>query len=240
MWARSSRQTGRHPLGIPGDNHLGLTGRLCRKTQRASLLHRSRRLAWNKFREKSRVLIELRPAEKSKAVPVRGCGHGRQSAPVLGNFFGPGTWSDGTHVRIVFGQTRDRFRPARQKSWRGAEIMLYPRPPRQFRKILQAILRTTVPRQAPARLGQVNEAAIAQSVEHIIRNDGVGGSNPSCGTRYFKYLAGLEAVPQHSLTGPGRHWGAATKGDFGQLRRIWLLRNMRVRGYFSKISDRVY
>src|SRR5262249_11046000 len=29
-----------------------------------------------------------------------------------------------------------------------------------------------------ARIG----AAIAQSVEHIIRNDGVGGSNPSCGT----------------------------------------------------------
>jgi hypothetical protein len=26
-------------------------------------------------------------------------------------------------------------------------------------------------------------AAIAQLVEHIIRNDGVGGSNPSCGTR---------------------------------------------------------
>jgi hypothetical protein len=26
-------------------------------------------------------------------------------------------------------------------------------------------------------------AAIAQPVEHIIRNDGVGGSNPSCGTR---------------------------------------------------------
>src|SRR5262249_24308009 len=25
-------------------------------------------------------------------------------------------------------------------------------------------------------------AAIAQPVEHIIRNDGVGGSNPSCGT----------------------------------------------------------
>jgi hypothetical protein len=27
-------------------------------------------------------------------------------------------------------------------------------------------------------------AAIAQSVEHVIRNDGVGGSNPSCGTSY--------------------------------------------------------
>ena len=29
---------------------------------------------------------------------------------------------------------------------------------------------------------QALKAAIAQSVEHIIRNDGVGGSNPSCGT----------------------------------------------------------
>jgi hypothetical protein len=28
----------------------------------------------------------------------------------------------------------------------------------------------------------VGMAAIAQPVEHIIRNDGVGGSNPSCGT----------------------------------------------------------
>ena len=27
-----------------------------------------------------------------------------------------------------------------------------------------------------------NSAAIAQLVEHVIRNDGVGGSNPSCGT----------------------------------------------------------
>ena len=28
-------------------------------------------------------------------------------------------------------------------------------------------------------------AAIAQLVEHVIRNDGVGGSNPSCGTSAF-------------------------------------------------------
>src|SRR6516165_2686903 len=58
-----------------------------------------------------------------------------------------------------------------------------------------------VRRQSPARcerrragrealrrqFGQFSErkanAAIAQSVEHIIRNDGVGGSNPSCGTK---------------------------------------------------------
>ena len=30
--------------------------------------------------------------------------------------------------------------------------------------------------------GTAKSAAIAQLVEHIIRNDGVGGSNPSCGT----------------------------------------------------------
>src|SRR6185503_8232529 len=28
-------------------------------------------------------------------------------------------------------------------------------------------------------------AAIAQPVEHVIRNDGVGGSSPSCGTRFL-------------------------------------------------------
>jgi hypothetical protein len=40
---------------------------------------------------------------------------------------------------------------------------------------------TNLANPAPARY-QAHEAAIAQSVEHIIRNDGVGGSNPSCGT----------------------------------------------------------
>jgi hypothetical protein len=39
--------------------------------------------------------------------------------------------------------------------------------------------RTGYFRQAIDLLGK---AAIAQLVEHIIRNDGVGGSNPSCGT----------------------------------------------------------
>ena len=29
---------------------------------------------------------------------------------------------------------------------------------------------------------ETHEAAIAQLVEHLIRNEGVGGSNPSCGT----------------------------------------------------------
>src|SRR5208337_1081044 len=33
-----------------------------------------------------------------------------------------------------------------------------------------------------------NGAAIAQLVEHVIRNDGVGSSNLSCGTNYFKAL----------------------------------------------------
>jgi hypothetical protein len=29
-------------------------------------------------------------------------------------------------------------------------------------------------------------AAIAQLVEHLIRNEGVGGSNPSCGTKHYQ------------------------------------------------------
>ena len=32
-------------------------------------------------------------------------------------------------------------------------------------------------------------AAIAQLVEHVIRNDGVGGSSPSCGTNEIKHVA---------------------------------------------------
>ena len=32
------------------------------------------------------------------------------------------------------------------------------------------------------QVGDARVAAIAQLVEHIIRNDGVGGSIPSCGT----------------------------------------------------------
>ena len=31
-------------------------------------------------------------------------------------------------------------------------------------------------------------AAIAQLVEHLIRNEGVGGSNPSCGTKEINDL----------------------------------------------------
>lgn len=31
-------------------------------------------------------------------------------------------------------------------------------------------------------------AAIAQLVEHLIRNEGVGGSNPSCGTTYLPQI----------------------------------------------------
>jgi hypothetical protein len=38
-------------------------------------------------------------------------------------------------------------------------------------------------------------AAIAQSVEHVIRNDGVGGSNPSCGTNDLARFSILEKSP---------------------------------------------
>jgi hypothetical protein len=35
-------------------------------------------------------------------------------------------------------------------------------------------------------------AAIAQSVEHIIRNDGVAGSNPVCGTSFSLKINSLQ------------------------------------------------
>jgi hypothetical protein len=38
-------------------------------------------------------------------------------------------------------------------------------------------------------------AAIAQSVEHVIRNDGVTGSNPVCGT-IFSDLLSIWRVPR--------------------------------------------
>ena len=37
-------------------------------------------------------------------------------------------------------------------------------------------------------LQEPSQAAIAQLVEHLIRNEGVGGSNPSCGTKNFNDL----------------------------------------------------
>jgi hypothetical protein len=40
-------------------------------------------------------------------------------------------------------------------------------------------------------LASRNAAAIAQLVEHLIRNEGVGGSNPSCGTNLFNTLEDL-------------------------------------------------
>ena len=39
------------------------------------------------------------------------------------------------------------------------------------------------------------DAALAQLVEHLIRNEGVGGSNPSCGTIFSFNVNGLEVMP---------------------------------------------
>jgi hypothetical protein len=55
------------------------------------------------------------------------------------------------------------------------------------------------------------KAAIAQSVEHIIRNDGVGGSNPSCGTNGLPTEnwsgAYLSALPRNRETQEGQGEG---------------------------------
>jgi hypothetical protein len=42
-------------------------------------------------------------------------------------------------------------------------------------------------------------AAIAQLVEHVIRNDGVTGSNPVCGTSTFLNPKLAASVAQHML-----------------------------------------
>jgi hypothetical protein len=62
-------------------------------------------------------------------------------------------------------------------------------------------------------------AAIAQLVEHVIRNDGVGGSNPSCGTskindlllilvwwRSLENAAGNATGNRSEITSRQRYW----------------------------------
>ena len=48
---------------------------------------------------------------------------------------------------------------------------------------------TTITLMQPASNATPRLAAIAQPVEHVIRNDGVGGSSPSCGTNKINDLA---------------------------------------------------
>ena len=56
----------------------------------------------------------------------------------------------------------------------------------------------------PSALTPARKAAIAQLVEHVIRNDGVGGSNPSCGTSVFKHLDIFPSLsPCHKRFGYG-------------------------------------
>jgi hypothetical protein len=52
---------------------------------------------------------------------------------------------------------------------------------------------------------RVNAAAIAQLVEHIIRNDGVAGSNPVRGTNKIKGLAPISRPPPQIKSFGGLH-----------------------------------
>src|SRR6202142_2383889 len=56
-------------------------------------------------------------------------------------------------------------------------------------------------RDAPPGVALLEGAAIAQLVEHVIRNDGVGSSNLSCGTNEF---SGLSYVKQSRISPPLR------------------------------------
>ena len=51
------------------------------------------------------------------------------------------------------------------------------------------------PRRASPWIG----AAIAQLVEHLIRNEGVGGSNPSCGTNHLALFCTPNILPRGAL-----------------------------------------
>src|SRR5207244_10965085 len=44
-------------------------------------------------------------------------------------------------------------------------------------------------------------AAIAQLVEHVIRNDGVTGSSPVCGTSQINHLASFARYPKRPRVG---------------------------------------
>ena len=59
-------------------------------------------------------------------------------------------------------------------------------------------------------------AAIAQLVEHVIRNDGVGGSNPSCGTS-------LRLLRKLRLGKPARHPMSEKKHARRSCRRVGLV-----------------
>ena len=61
-------------------------------------------------------------------------------------------------------------------------------------------------------------AAIAQLVEHVIRNDGVGGSSPSCGTSKIKPLA-KPAAYNNTVESYGVTRGVTAAPEDGRTRR---------------------
>ena len=56
-------------------------------------------------------------------------------------------------------------------------------------------------------------AALAQLVEHIIRNDGVAGSNPACGTSLFNDLRQMVKVENPKRSQIGHSQGDFSKTD---------------------------
>ena len=46
-------------------------------------------------------------------------------------------------------------------------------------------------------------AAIAQLVEHLIRNEGVGGSSPSCGTTKYRRLGSKSIASAAAMSATG-------------------------------------
>ena len=77
---------------------------------------------------------------------------------------------------------------------------------------------------------QNDGAAIAQPVEHVIRNDGVGGSSPSCGTTNIKGLMAGFPVGWPTVTRVAVHLLSTRKGKYA------ITRAARARGQIGAAS----
>ena len=74
------------------------------------------------------------------------------------------------------------------------------------------------PRRLQAGCKLPVNAAVAQSVEHRIRNAGVGGSNPSCGTTL---LPSSKAIPSYSATSGGDDVHSSGQPSHAAVRIRW-------------------
>jgi hypothetical protein len=98
------------------------------------------------------------------------------------------------------------------KLFRAAPCQIGESPGNEGRSLLAKGIRSRYHLAQPngsERAERIDAAAIAQLVEHLIRNEGVGGSNPSCGTNEINGLIVLFERVASQKTQLGSVWEAA-------------------------------